>query len=102
MTAITAPLGIAPSPILAPTIDQLGQLRVDDPAVSPPIGLGQNVFKDRGAIDRADSIGPSAALVNPVATNPNTPNSAQVNGQSITQFSIQFSDASGGSGIDDS
>ena len=42
-----------------------GQLRVDDPAVDTPGGLGANVFKDRGSLDRADFIGPSAVLVNP-------------------------------------
>ena len=60
------PLGIAPSPILAPTRDVFGQLRVDDPTVAPPAGLGANVFKDRGATDRADSLGPTASLLLPL------------------------------------
>jgi hypothetical protein len=46
-------------------MDVTGQLRVDDPAVDTPAGLGNNVFKDRGAIDRADFLGPTASLVNP-------------------------------------
>lgn len=59
------PIGIAPSPIIAPIRDVTGQLRVDDPAVEPPNGLGTNVFIDRGALDRADFSGPTAALINP-------------------------------------
>lgn len=65
MTTIRQPLGIASSPILAPNFDLFGQRRSDDPDVLPPSGLGQNVFKDRGAIDRSDLAGPSAILVNP-------------------------------------
>ena len=37
----------------------------DDPGVAPPSGLGSNVFKDRGAIDRADFFAPTAILANP-------------------------------------
>ena len=33
--------------------------------MAPPPGLGENVFKDRGAVDRAHFIGPNAKLVNP-------------------------------------
>ncbi len=44
----------------------VGQLRVDDPDVAPPAGQGQNVFKDRGALDRADFVGPAAILLNPI------------------------------------
>ena len=43
----------------------MGQERVDDPDVATPSGLGQNVFKDRGAIDRSDFSGPSAIMVVP-------------------------------------
>jgi hypothetical protein len=57
--------GVGLSPILAPERDALGQLRIDDPAVASPTGLGFNVTKDRGAIERADSTGPSAYLVGP-------------------------------------
>ena len=66
MVQVSAPLGIAASPIQTPKYDAFGQLRVDDPAVAPPPGLGENVFKDRGAVDRADFIGPNAKLVNPL------------------------------------
>ena len=65
MKLLREPLGIAESPILAPSFDSLGQLRVDDPAVSTPSGLGGNVFVDRGAIDRADFAGPVAEATNP-------------------------------------
>ena len=33
--------------------------------MASPSGLGQNVFKDRGAIDRSDFAGPTAMLINP-------------------------------------
>ena len=62
---VKSPIGISPSPIIAPVRDVTGQLRVDDPAVEPPSGLGTNVFIDRGAIDRSDFTGPVAVLINP-------------------------------------
>ncbi|HND53373.1 MAG TPA: right-handed parallel beta-helix repeat-containing protein, partial [Pirellulaceae bacterium] len=65
LETVKAPLGIAPSPILAPERDLYGLLRVDDPNSSSPIGFGENVFKDRGAIDRADFSGSVAQLINP-------------------------------------
>ncbi|MBN1394825.1 MAG: pre-peptidase C-terminal domain-containing protein, partial [Pirellulales bacterium] len=63
LTTVKSPLGLPLSPILAPTTDVLGQLRTDDPSVSPPSGMGDNTFKDRGAIDRVDFNGPVAVLV---------------------------------------
>ena len=63
-------LGIPVSPILAPDFDNAGQLRVDDPNVQTPAGQGENVFKDRGALDRADFSGPRAILVNPLDNDP--------------------------------
>lgn len=66
IVVVTEPLGISPSPILAPDRDAAGQFRVDDPDVAPPDGFGANVFKDRGGLDRADSAGPTARLVNPL------------------------------------
>ena len=59
-------VGIPVSPVQAPDRDAVGLLRVDDPSVAPPSGLGQNVFKDRGALDRSDFVGPSAVLLDPV------------------------------------
>lgn len=59
-------MGISNSPILAPERDAAGLLRVDDPEVSTPSGLGADVFKDRGALDRPEAVGPTAHLVIPV------------------------------------
>jgi len=58
-------IGISDSPILAPATDVTGQLRVDDPEVETPAGFGENVFIDRGAVDRADFVGPTASTVKP-------------------------------------
>ncbi|MFK7736414.1 MAG: GEVED domain-containing protein [Pirellulaceae bacterium] len=66
LAAVKAPLGIPSSPILAPQYDINGQLRLNDPNVEAPSGLGENIFKDRGAQDRADFVGPSVILQNPV------------------------------------
>ena len=57
--------GITLSPIQAPDVDGAGQFRVDDPEVDTPQGLGGNVFKDRGSLDRADFVSPTITLVNP-------------------------------------
>lgn len=65
LLAVKRPLGLADSPIIAPTTDITGMLRVDDPSVAAPPGIGESVFKDRGAADRSDFIGPSAFAVNP-------------------------------------
>jgi len=64
------PLGIAPSPVIAPIRDMRGQLRVDNPNSEPVGGLGQNVFIDRGAIDASDFSGPTAFLINPMDNDP--------------------------------
>ncbi|QDU48389.1 Calx-beta domain protein [Gimesia panareensis] len=63
--AVKDALGIPASDIFAPSYDVYGQLRVDDPTQSPPPGLGSNVFKDLGAIERSDFVGPTAALILP-------------------------------------
>jgi hypothetical protein len=59
-------LGIPDSPIIAPDRDLYGQLRSDDPGQASAPGLGSNVFKDRGAIDRADFVQPFAAIAVPL------------------------------------
>jgi len=107
MIQVSAPLGIAQSPIVTPNYDALGQLRVDDPAVAPPPGLGENVFKDRGAIDRADFTRPHATLVLPQDNGADDldPNPGLVNlaSTSLDRFSIQLGDGQAplfGSGID--
>ncbi|QDV22465.1 DVUA0089 family protein [Aureliella helgolandensis] len=58
-------ISVAPSPMLAPDLDVTGQRRVDDPTVNSPAGLGGNVFKDRGAVDRSDFIGLEAVILQP-------------------------------------
>jgi VCBS repeat-containing protein len=59
-------VGLPTSPLLAPSFDVNGLRRSDDPAVNSPAGLGQNVFIDRGAIDRVDFVGPIAVLQRPL------------------------------------
>ncbi|MDA1052306.1 MAG: DVUA0089 family protein [Planctomycetota bacterium] len=65
LVALRGPLGFPTSPILAPDMDAIGQTRVDDPSVASAPGQGANVFKDRGALDRADFAGPTAVLISP-------------------------------------
>ncbi len=107
LTAVTSSLGIPPSPIQAPQFDLLGQLRVDDPNVPSPPGFGSNVFKDRGAVERADFSGPTAVLINPVDNdaggidrNPAVNRVLLLNRQ-LTSFDIQLPDGVG-VGVDDS
>ena len=69
IVGVKSPLGIKPSDIFAPDVDVFGQLRVDDPGQSPPPGLGFQVFKDRGAIERADFGGLTAQLTVPLDNN---------------------------------
>jgi len=102
---VTAPMGIPQSPIQAPEFDLLGQLRVDDPNVSSPPGLGSNVFKDRGSLERSDLAGPAAALTNPVDNDAagwdrnTTLNKVLLVSRPLSSFSIQLLDQ--GVGIDD-
>ncbi len=108
LTTVKNPLGLPPSPILAPRLDVNGQLRVDDPNVETPSGLGERVFKDRGASDRGDLVGPRAVLLTPTA--PNLGLSAgmvSVFGPAPDFFEIQLidglapADVVPGTGIDD-
>ncbi|QDT58256.1 hypothetical protein SV7mr_07450 [Stieleria bergensis] len=69
LTTVRNAIGIAPSPVLAPRLDVNGQTRVDDPNVEPPSGLGERIFKDRGAFDRGDLDGPRVTLLSPFAPN---------------------------------
>jgi len=107
MTTVSAPLGIGPSPILAPLTDLTGKLRNDDPSKPSEPGLGQNVFKDRGALDRSDFTGPTAALLNPLDNDASgtdqdpTLNTVLLAGQSLQNFSVRLIDDTG-TGIDDS
>ena len=65
LTAVKSPLGLPLSPMIAPDRDVFGQLRMDDPNVNSPAGMGGNVFKDRGAVERADFVAPVAVLLQP-------------------------------------
>ena len=108
LTTVKNPLGLPPSPILAPRFDVNGQLRVDDPNVETPSGLGERVFKDRGAADRGDLVGPRVVLLSPQA--PGLGEDAgmvTVFGDSPDAFEIQLidglapADSVPGTGIDD-
>jgi hypothetical protein len=70
ITLVTDRLGIDPSDIFSPERDIFGQLRVDDPSQAPPPGLGFRVFTDRGAVERADFVGPTAELIVPLDNGP--------------------------------
>ncbi|MBX3422804.1 MAG: pre-peptidase C-terminal domain-containing protein [Pirellulaceae bacterium] len=65
LVAVKQPLGYTASPILAPRLDINGQLRVDDPTVETPAGVGENAFKDRGARERGDLAGPLVVMLSP-------------------------------------
>jgi hypothetical protein len=107
-------VGIAASPILAPDRDHSGQLRADDPRIAPPSGLGGNAFKDRGALDRADFVGPTAIIVNPIDNDAqrvdidSTPSVLRLTSGVYPEFRIQLKDGfesenlQAGTGVDDS
>jgi hypothetical protein len=97
MTSISNPIGIPASPILSPERDLLNQQRVDDGSVSNT-GLGQNPFKDRGALERADFNGPTAALMDPTDNdasgrdlNPAV-NFVRIGADALTTFAVQIID----------
>ena len=112
LVTVKNPHDISSSPVLAPEFDVLGQLRADDPSVEPSGGLGENVFKDRGAIDRVDFAGPTAQLVRPadndadgVDQNPET-DKVRVENANLTSFIVRVVDlgesgAATGTGVDD-
>ncbi len=99
-------IGIPESPILAPARDIYGQLRSDDPNVAwTGSGLGLNVFKDRGAIDRVDFTQPTIQIAVPLDNSSDDQERAQnivklvsqaARGQ--LQFVLQLDDV--GAGID--
>jgi hypothetical protein len=114
LLSVKQPLGLAASPIIAPNTDINGMLRVDDPSVLTPPGLGEGIFKDRGAADRSDFVGPTAVALNPIDndaqgsdSNPALGTIELVN-SSLTHFDIQILDVSQignqsqGTGIDQS
>ncbi|MCO8121425.1 tandem-95 repeat protein [Stieleria sp. TO1_6] len=108
LQTVKEPVGIAPSPIIAPAFDAYGQPRVDDPLVTTPGGVGSNVFIDRGAIDRADDVRPTAVLTGPQdAIGFQIPGGDQdqdssfvrLTGGTLSFFEVQLRDPSG-TGID--
>ena len=111
--ALKRSVGIPISNILAPSRDNNGLLRSDDPNTVNPGGLGQNVFKDRGALDRADFVGPAAIIEVPqdndaegIDTDP-AESFLQLKSGTYNEFRIQLRDTGDtsdpfvGSGIDD-
>jgi hypothetical protein len=72
ITTVLSPLQIPVSPILAPDFDVYGQLRKDDLNQGDFGGIGSNIFKDRGAIDRVDTNQPTFKFVE-LATTDTTP-----------------------------
>jgi hypothetical protein len=109
---IKTPLGLSLSPILVSGRDLLGNLRVDDPTVPTPTGIGHNVFADRGAIDRADFIGPQAVIISPLDNTAPDRDPAdtiiELRNQDLEVIAIQLvesensRDLNGGSGVLDS
>ncbi|MFV2066518.1 MAG: beta strand repeat-containing protein, partial [Pirellulales bacterium] len=104
---VKSPLGIPESPIVAPEFDAFGQKRIDDPQQTTPAGLGIDIFKDRGAIERADFDGGIARLDLPRDSNDGVtdhdPNDSKVwlqNPSFSNQFIVELVDD--GVGIDDS
>ena len=92
-------LGIPLSNINAPDRDALGQLRVD--SEEDPLGAGSSVFKDRGAIDKADTTQPYAQLLIPLDNDAAgadlDPNSTVVHRTDVflKEFSILLGDGAG-------
>jgi hypothetical protein len=100
---LTTPDGA--SPIVSPDLDLYGQLRSDDPGAASFPGLGANVFKDIGAIDRVDRAQPFATLVVPLDGGPSDfsslPDVVSLRNDAargLSTFEIQLSD--NGVGID--
>ena len=104
MSSVKSPLGIPVSPIIAPSNDRFGQLRVDDAAVPNASGLGSNIFIDRGAIERGDFSKPKARLTTPLDNGAGVDGDATpdkvflTSAATLTQFVLQLSDV--GVGID--
>ncbi|MFM7206389.1 MAG: fibronectin type III domain-containing protein, partial [Planctomycetaceae bacterium] len=107
VVAVNSAVGIGASPILAPDLDLFGQLRGDDPDQASQPGLGGNVFKDRGAIDRVDFAQPFAMVATPLDEGPDDLAGSRSNvvvlrkaARTQTSFVLQLDDL--GVGIDKS
>ena len=113
-TTIRTAVGISPSNIAAPRRDVNGVLRVDNPDVAPPPGLGGNVFIDRGSNERADFVGPIANILTPLDNDAEgididpAVSFLEIPGQNFEAFRVQLrdvgdsSDPFRGLGVDDS
>lgn len=104
LAALKTSLGMLPSSIVSPTTDINSQSRIDDPSVTTPPGVGNNSFKDRGAIERADFNGPYAFLVTPQDNSAGDANPALgavtlTAGFGLTKFEVGLADIAG-TGID--
>ncbi|WP_231615288.1 tandem-95 repeat protein [Novipirellula artificiosorum] len=55
-------VGISQSNVVAPARDAYGVLRADHPLYAPAHAVGETIFKDRGAVELADFVGPVAIL----------------------------------------
>ncbi|MEM9825824.1 MAG: Ig-like domain-containing protein [Planctomycetota bacterium] len=112
--SLRASIGLPVSNILAPARDVNGVLRVDNPDVAPPSGLGSNIFKDRGSTELADEVGPVATLFSPRDNDPDNVDVdpatglLRLDGGVYEEFRIQLrdtgdaSDPFRGLGVDDS
>jgi hypothetical protein len=109
LVVVNSPLGIPESPVLAPDRDLYGQLRADDPLVANTAsGLGLNVFKDRGAVDRVDWSQPMISMLIPLDGSGTAPQDLdptmdavrleKADARSVTQFVFVVNDV--GVGID--
>ncbi len=105
LVVVTSAIDVPQSPIVAPKWDLYGQLRGDDPSQASIPGLGSNVFKDRGAVDRVDLAQPYLLLVEPLDgsagdknTSPNAVRLEKADARGVTRFVLQLND--NGVGID--
>jgi len=103
--AVNSPIGVGAFPILAPDRDLYGQLRGDDPTQASAPGLGANIFKDRGAIDRVDVAQPFARIDVPQDNGPDDLDAAadlvrlrEAAARGLTAFVLHLQDV--GVGID--
>ncbi|MGI9447670.1 MAG: fibronectin type III domain-containing protein, partial [Pirellulales bacterium] len=107
-----AAIGIPQSPIETPNADLYGQRRADDPDQATDVGFGgDEVFKDRGAIERVDRFAPTVRLITPLdqggfgqlVDEDNDLDEVRLQGREargVQQFVIQISDV--GVGVDKS
>ncbi|MEI6636062.1 MAG: Ig-like domain-containing protein, partial [Planctomycetota bacterium] len=92
---VNSPIGVPPSPILAPEKDLYGQVRSDDPGQTSSVpGLGLNAYKDLGAIDRVDlsQSPPYLVIIDPRDNGPNdvSPDADVVQIEGATARNRQF------------